>query len=143
RIRTPAHGHDDAAIDRTGAAQCAAQDRFDPPQTEGGSSDRWWWRRRDSNPGHRDYDSPALPTELRRPTALRWAEKSRETPGRSQGRSGLLRRATHQRVGVDHEGLDHVLRRAAEGVIGTLRQEMEMDGAIGNTDRVDLDSIAQ
>src|SRR5262245_39248961 len=27
---------------------------------------RVWWRRRDSNPGHRDYDSPALPAELRR-----------------------------------------------------------------------------
>ena len=25
-----------------------------------------WWRRRDSNPRHRDYDSPALPTELPR-----------------------------------------------------------------------------
>src|SRR5512147_652575 len=30
---------------------------------------RDWWRRRDSNPRHRDYDSPALPTELRRPIA--------------------------------------------------------------------------
>src|SRR5262245_9020147 len=26
-----------------------------------------WWRCRDSNPGHRDYDSPALPAELHRP----------------------------------------------------------------------------
>src|ERR1700690_3110881 len=25
-----------------------------------------WWRCRDSNPGHRDYDSPALPAELHR-----------------------------------------------------------------------------
>src|SRR5262245_31770909 len=25
-----------------------------------------WWRRRDSNPRHRDYDSPALPAELHR-----------------------------------------------------------------------------
>lgn len=29
-----------------------------------------WWRCRDSNPGHRDYDSPALPAELHRPENL-------------------------------------------------------------------------
>src|SRR5439155_24009985 len=48
------------------APQRAAEERLEPAQTLAGPR-RDWWRRRDSNPGHRDYDSPALPAELRRP----------------------------------------------------------------------------
>ena len=51
------------------ASQRHAQCGLDAPQTP----DRLgWWRRRDSNPGHRDYDSPALPTELRRQVEMAW-----------------------------------------------------------------------
>src|SRR5262249_3514902 len=56
---------------------------LDPAQAHGWPEDSWW-RRRDSNPGHRDYDSPALPTELRR-------QRRDGVEDRSKGRYGPRR----------------------------------------------------
>ena len=66
---------------------------------------RRWWRRRDSNPGPDDYDSSALPAELRRhdigqdaPGAPLWARAHKAhhlgvPPQRCQDWSPLRRRA--------------------------------------------------
>lgn len=70
RVGSAAHRDQDSKPLSRGAraAKGAAQNRLDAsrPPVLGG-----WWRRRDSNPGHRDYDSPALPAELRRRTPNR------------------------------------------------------------------------
>ncbi len=87
RVGPAAQRDQDAAArsDGAGPAKGPAEGRLQPAQAHG----VWrgpgvvWWRRRDSNPGHRDYDSPALPAELRRPDLGLTAEGERRTLGGS------------------------------------------------------------
>jgi hypothetical protein len=56
-----------------------------------------WWRHRDLNPGHEDYDSSALPTELCRPKA----SKTGGTLPRQDGLSSPLYGPSSSNIVVD------------------------------------------
>ena len=75
-----------------------------------------WWRRRDSNPRHRDYDSPALPTELRRPVVKQCPERDRPAlKAAGRGTQGYMAKAEPLSTGVAFrsKGLDLRLNSAA------------------------------
>src|SRR5262245_24656232 len=64
---------------------------------EGRGGLRIWWRCRDSNPGHRDYDSPALPAELHRHAC--YAKNLRRSGKKAQDHApSQQRRASTDRV---------------------------------------------